>query len=149
MLTLGIPSSGTTAIMLGVLTLYNITPGPMLFTAQPDLVWGLIASLFIGNVILLVLHIPLVGLFARMLSVPNWVLVPAITCRPCRAAHNAVTMPVPAMTPSSAPVASENCRRLSSRQAATTTSPAMTASCTTGRRGSEVSAPSRLQMRTA
>lgn len=78
MLTLGIPSSGTTAIMLGVLTLYNITPGPMLFTNQPDLVWGLIASLFIGNVMLLAMNIPMVGVFARMLSVPAWVLVPFI-----------------------------------------------------------------------
>lgn len=78
MLTLGIPSSGTTAIMLGVLTLYNLTPGPMLFTSQPELIWGLIASLFIGNVMLLAMNIPLVGLFARMLSVPAWVLVPFI-----------------------------------------------------------------------
>jgi len=78
MLTLGIPSSGTTAIMLGVLTLYNITPGPALFTSQPTLVWGLIASLFIGNVLLLAINIPLVGVFARMLSMPAWVLVPFI-----------------------------------------------------------------------
>ncbi|MDH2328001.1 tripartite tricarboxylate transporter permease [Cereibacter sp. SYSU M97828] len=78
MLTLGIPSSGTTAIMLGVLTLYNLTPGPMLFTSQPELVWGLIASLFIGNIMLLAMNIPMVGLFARMLSVPAWVLVPFI-----------------------------------------------------------------------
>ncbi|SMQ68650.1 putative tricarboxylic transport membrane protein [Devosia lucknowensis] len=78
MLTLGIPSSGTTAIMLGVLTLYNLTPGPALFNSQPDLVWGLIASLFIGNVMLLALNIPLVGFFAKMLSVPAWVLVPFI-----------------------------------------------------------------------
>ncbi|MNF30059.1 Tripartite tricarboxylate transporter TctA family protein [compost metagenome] len=78
MLTLGVPGSGTTAVMIGALTLYNITPGPLLFEQQPDVVWGLIASLFIGNVILLVMNIPLVGLFSRMLSVPNWVLVPAI-----------------------------------------------------------------------
>ncbi len=78
MLTLGIPSSGTTAIMLGVLTLYNLSPGPALFNSQPTLVWGLIASLFIGNVMLLAINIPLVGLFARMLSVPAWVLVPFI-----------------------------------------------------------------------
>ncbi len=50
MLTLGVPGSGTTAVMLGALTLYNITPGPQLFSEQPDIVWGLIASLFIGNV---------------------------------------------------------------------------------------------------
>ena len=79
MLTLGVPGSGTTAVMIGALTLYNITPGPLLFEQQPDVVWGLIASLFIGNVILLVMNIPLVGLFARMLSVPNWILVPAVT----------------------------------------------------------------------
>jgi putative tricarboxylic transport membrane protein len=78
MLTLGVPGSGTTAVMMGALTLYNITPGPMLFKEQPDLVWGLIASMFIGNVMLLVMNIPMVGLFARMLTVPNWFLVPAI-----------------------------------------------------------------------
>ncbi|MBT8766827.1 tripartite tricarboxylate transporter permease [Metapseudomonas boanensis] len=79
MLTLGVPGSGTTAVMIGALSLYNITPGPLLFEQQPDVVWGLIASLFIGNVILLVMNIPLVGMFARMLSVPTWILVPAIT----------------------------------------------------------------------
>lgn len=79
MLTLGVPGSGTTAVMIGALALYNITPGPLLFEQQPDVVWGLIASLFIGNVILLVMNIPLIGLFSRMLTVPNWILVPAIT----------------------------------------------------------------------
>jgi len=79
MLTLGVPGSGTTAVMIGALTLYNITPGPLLFEQQPDVVWGLIASLLIGNVILLAMNIPLVGVFSKMLSVPNWVLVPAIT----------------------------------------------------------------------
>ncbi|MDB5743585.1 MAG: tripartite tricarboxylate transporter permease [Polaromonas sp.] len=78
MLTLGVPGSGTTAVMMGALALYNITPGPALFTQQPNLVWGLIASFFIGNVILLVMNIPLVGLFSRILQVPNWLLVPAI-----------------------------------------------------------------------
>ncbi len=78
MLTLGVPGSGTTAVMVGALSLYNITPGPALFTQQPDLVWGLIASLFVANVILLVLNIPLVGVFTRVLSVPNWLLVPGI-----------------------------------------------------------------------
>jgi putative tricarboxylic transport membrane protein len=78
MLTLGVPGSGTTAVMVGALTLYNITPGPLLFEQQPDLVWGLIASMFIGNVMLLVMNIPMIGLFTRMLHVPNWLLVPAI-----------------------------------------------------------------------
>lgn len=78
MLTLGVPGSGTTAVMMGALTLYNITPGPQLFTEQPDIVWGLIASLFICNVILLVMNIPLVGFFAKLLDVPNYILIPSI-----------------------------------------------------------------------
>ncbi len=78
MLTLGVPGSGTTAVMLGALTLYNITPGPLLFESKPDVVWGLIASLFIANVLLVVMNLPLVGLFSRLLSIPNAVLVPAI-----------------------------------------------------------------------
>jgi putative tricarboxylic transport membrane protein len=78
MLTLGVPGSGTTAVMVGALTLYNITPGPAQVTQQPGLVWGLIASLFIANVILLLINIPLVGLFIKVLSVPNWMLVPGI-----------------------------------------------------------------------
>jgi len=78
MLTLGIPGSGTTAVMLGALTLYNITPGPLLFQNQPDIVWGLIASLFIANIILIVMNVPMIKVFTRILSVPNWTLVPAI-----------------------------------------------------------------------
>ncbi|AVO40933.1 tripartite tricarboxylate transporter permease [Simplicispira suum] len=78
MLTLGVPGSGTTAVMMGALALYNITPGPALFTQQPELVWGLIASMFVSNVLLLFINIPLVGLFARLLLVPNWLLVPGI-----------------------------------------------------------------------
>ncbi len=78
MLTLGVPGSGTTAVMMGALALYNITPGPALFSQQPDLVWGLIASMFLANIILLVLNIPMVGIFTKILNVPNWVLVPGI-----------------------------------------------------------------------
>ncbi|MEQ5125893.1 tripartite tricarboxylate transporter permease [Providencia alcalifaciens] len=80
MLTLGVPGSGTTAVMMGALTLYNITPGPGMFTEQPHIVWGLIAALLIANVVLLVMNIPLIGLFTRMLTVPLWFLVPAIAC---------------------------------------------------------------------
>jgi putative tricarboxylic transport membrane protein len=78
MLTLGVPGSGTTAVMLGALTLYNITPGPLLFQNQPEIVWGLIASLFIANVFLLFINIPLIGFFTRMLTIPNSILVPLI-----------------------------------------------------------------------
>ena len=78
MLTLGVPGSGTTAVMVGALSLYNITPGPALFTQQPTLVWGLIASLFIANVMLLIINIPMVGVFTKVLRLPNWALVPGI-----------------------------------------------------------------------
>ncbi len=78
MLTLGVPGSGTTAVMMGALTLYNINPGPLLFEQQPKVVWGLIASMFIANVILLVMNIPMIRIFTRMLAVPNWLLVPGI-----------------------------------------------------------------------
>jgi len=78
MLTLGVPGSGTTAVMMGALTLYNITPGPVLFDTKPDLVWGLIASLFIANVMLFIMNVPMVRVFAAMLKIPNWLLVPGI-----------------------------------------------------------------------
>ncbi|WP_340617809.1 tripartite tricarboxylate transporter permease [Xenorhabdus entomophaga] len=78
MLTLGVPGSGTTAVMIGALTLYNITPGPAMFTEQPDIVWGLIAALLIANVLLLIMNIPMIGMFTRMLSIPLWFLVPSI-----------------------------------------------------------------------
>jgi putative tricarboxylic transport membrane protein len=78
MLTLGVPGSGTTAVMLGALTLYNITPGPLLFQNQPDIVWGLIASLFVANLMLIVMNIPMIKIFTKILAVPYWALVPAI-----------------------------------------------------------------------
>jgi putative tricarboxylic transport membrane protein len=78
MLTLGVPGSGTTAILLALLIGLNITPGPLLFQQHPDVVWGLIAALYIGNVMLLVLNLPLVGIFARMLAVPPYILMPGV-----------------------------------------------------------------------
>jgi len=78
MLSLGVPGSGTTAVMLALLISMNITPGPLLFQKQPDVVWGLIASLYIANVVLLLLNIPLVGLFTRMLTLPMWLLLPVV-----------------------------------------------------------------------
>src|SRR5450830_1870676 len=64
MLTLGVPGSGTTAVMIGALSLYNITPGPLLFQQQPDIVWGLIASLFIANTMLVIPNITAIGVYA-------------------------------------------------------------------------------------
>ena len=78
MLSLGIPGSGTTAVLLGALLMYNITPGPLLFEQRPDVAWGLIASMYIGNAMLLLLNLPLVGVFARLLTVPAWVLYPGV-----------------------------------------------------------------------
>ena len=78
MLTLGVPGSGTTAVMLALLISLNIQPGPLLFDRQPDLVWGLIAALYIANIALLIMNIPIIGLFTRMLSMPQWVLMPFV-----------------------------------------------------------------------
>src|SRR5882672_1862241 len=69
-LTLGIPSSPTIAVLMGAFIINGITPGPFLFQERPDLVWTVIASFFIGNVILLALNLPLVGLWARLLKIP-------------------------------------------------------------------------------
>ncbi|TNF54730.1 MAG: tripartite tricarboxylate transporter permease [Burkholderiales bacterium] len=78
MLALGVPGSGTTAVLLAMLMALNITPGPLLFTNSPDLVWGLIAALFIGNFMLLALNVPMVGLFSRVLRIPSYYLMPAV-----------------------------------------------------------------------
>ena len=78
LLTLGIPGSGTTAVLLGVLTLFSLQPGPLLFTKNPDFVWGLIASMYIGNVMLLVLNIAFVPAFVAVLKIPYRVLAPLI-----------------------------------------------------------------------
>jgi putative tricarboxylic transport membrane protein len=71
LLTLGLPSSATAAVMLAAFQQYGLQPGPLLFASRPDLVWTLVASLYIGNVMLLVLNLPLVGLWARVMLVPR------------------------------------------------------------------------------
>ncbi len=78
MLALGVPGSGTTAVLLAMLMALNITPGPLLFTQKPDVVWGLIAALFIGNFMLLVLNLPMVSIFVRVLLVPTKYLMPTV-----------------------------------------------------------------------
>ncbi len=79
MLTLGVPGSGTTAVLLALLVTLNITPGPLLFEERPEVVWGLIAALLIANIVLLILNVPLVKIFVKILSVPPWVLLPGVT----------------------------------------------------------------------
>ncbi len=78
MLTLGLPTGATAAIMLSAFQSYGINPGPMLFQSQPALVWGLIASLYIANIMLLVLNLPLVGLWVRILRIPPPILYAGI-----------------------------------------------------------------------
>lgn len=71
LLTLGIPTSATAAILLAAFQNYGIQPGPMLFQMQSDLVWGLIASLYVGNVMLLILNLPLIGIWVKVLTIPQ------------------------------------------------------------------------------
>lgn len=77
-LTLGIPGSPALALILGVLLIHGINPGPGLVTERPDMFWGLIMSFWIGNILLLILNIPLIGIWVRVLSVPYHLLYPAI-----------------------------------------------------------------------
>lgn len=76
--TLGIPGSGTTAVMMGAMMMWGLRPGPLLFVQHQDFIWGIIASMYIGNVVLLILNLPLVPLFASMLRVPYSILYPFI-----------------------------------------------------------------------
>lgn len=78
MLALGVPGSGTTAVMLAMLITLNVQPGPLLFTRNPDLVWGLVASLYLANIALLILNIPMIGIFTRILRTPSWLLLPLV-----------------------------------------------------------------------
>ncbi|MBI2986365.1 MAG: tripartite tricarboxylate transporter permease [Deltaproteobacteria bacterium] len=78
LLTLGIPGSGAAAIMLGAFLMWGLKPGPMLFQEHPEFVWPLIASMYIGNVMLVILNLPLVPLFASILRVPYYVLYTAV-----------------------------------------------------------------------
>src|SRR5437762_7103945 len=78
MLTLGLPASGVMALMLGALTIHDIQPGPEVMTLRPDLFWGLIASMWIGNAMLVVLNLPMIGLWVKLLQVPYRLLFPAI-----------------------------------------------------------------------
>ncbi len=77
-LALGIPGGATTAVLLGAFTIFGLQPGPLLFETQPELVWGLLVSFFIGNVLLLVLNLPLAPVFAQMLRIPYGYMYPII-----------------------------------------------------------------------
>ncbi|MHB8909295.1 MAG: tripartite tricarboxylate transporter permease [Syntrophales bacterium] len=78
LLTLGIPGSGTTAIMLGALMMFGLQPGPLLFQKNPEFVWGVIASMYIGNIMLLIMNLACIPLFVKILKIPNALLFPLI-----------------------------------------------------------------------
>src|SRR6201988_389375 len=78
MLTLGLPASGVMAMMLGALTIHGIQPGPEVMSQRPELFWGLVASMWIGNLMLVVLNLPLIGIWVKLLEVPYRFLFPTI-----------------------------------------------------------------------
>ena len=83
MLTLGIPPNAVMALMIGAMTIHNIQPGPQVMTSNPTLFWGLIASMWIGNLMLVILNLPLIGLWIQLLKVPYRLLYPAILAFCC------------------------------------------------------------------
>ena len=82
-LTLGVPGSPPMAIVIGALMIYGITPGPRLLVEQPDMFWGLVASFLVGNIMLLILNVPLIGLWVRLLKVPYKFMYPTIIVLIC------------------------------------------------------------------
>jgi TctA family transporter len=78
MLTLGIPSNPVMALMIGAMIIHGIQPGPMVMTEQPALFWGVIASMWIGNFFLVILNLPMIGIWVRIVMVPYHLLFPAI-----------------------------------------------------------------------
>ena len=78
LLTLGIPGSGTTAILLGALIALNVSPGPRLMTDEPQIFWAVIISMYIGNLVLLILNLPLIPYIAKILTIPRTFLIPFI-----------------------------------------------------------------------
>ncbi|TXT51372.1 MAG: hypothetical protein FD137_35 [Spirochaetes bacterium] len=78
LLTLGIPGSGTTAVMLGALTLIGVRPGPLLFAQHPDIAWGVIASMLLGNIILILINLPMAIPLVQLLRIPNRLMLPSV-----------------------------------------------------------------------
>jgi putative tricarboxylic transport membrane protein len=78
LLSLGLPGTASTAVMLAALLIYGLQPGPLLFTQHPEIAWPVIASLYIGNVALLILNLPMIPIWVKILRIPYWVLYPAI-----------------------------------------------------------------------
>ncbi|MCC5033720.1 tripartite tricarboxylate transporter permease [Streptomyces sp. WAC 00631] len=78
LMTLGVPGSGTTAVLLGALLVLGVQPGPLMLEERPEIFWGVVASMYVGNLVLLILNLPLIPLFAKVLRTPQTLLVPLI-----------------------------------------------------------------------
>ncbi len=88
LLTLGIPGSGSTAVMLAALMLAGLQPGPLLLKEQPDFFWAVVASMYVGNVLLLIMNLPMVPLFANLMRVPYYIMYPVIVAICCIGAYS-------------------------------------------------------------
>jgi putative tricarboxylic transport membrane protein len=94
LLTLGIPPNAVMALMVGAMTIHGIVPGPQIVSKQPDLFWGMIASMWIGNVMLLIINLPLVGLWVRLLNVPYRLMFPSIILFCCIGIYSINNAPI-------------------------------------------------------
>jgi TctA family transporter len=94
MLTLGIPTGAVMALMLGALMIQGITPGPQVMTSKPDLFWGLIVSMWFGNLMLVILNLPLIGIWIRLLTIPYRFLFPAILMFCCIGSYSLNNAPI-------------------------------------------------------
>jgi putative tricarboxylic transport membrane protein len=97
LLTLGIPPNAVMALMVGAMTIHGIVPGPQVMTKNPHLFWGMIASMWVGNLMLLVINLPLVGLWVRMLKVPYRLMFPAILMFCCIGIYSINSLPTDVM----------------------------------------------------
>ena len=93
LLTLGIPPNAVMALMVGAMTIHGIVPGPQVMQKQPELVWGMIASMWVGNLMLLIINLPLVGIWVRLLRVPYRMLYPAILIFCCIGVYSISSAP--------------------------------------------------------
>jgi putative tricarboxylic transport membrane protein len=97
LLTLGIPPNAVMALMVGAMTTHGIIPGPQVMTKNPNLFWGMIASMWIGNLMLLIINLPLIGLWVRLLKVPYRLMFPAILMFCCIGIYSINSLPTDVM----------------------------------------------------
>ncbi|WP_210497004.1 tripartite tricarboxylate transporter permease [Microvirga antarctica] len=97
LLTLGIPPNAVMALMVGAMTIHGIVPGPQVMTRNPDLFWGMIASMWVGNLMLLIINLPLVGVWVRLLKVPYHLMFPAILMFCCIGIYSINSLPTDVM----------------------------------------------------